>query len=107
MPTRVLKLSETESSTGPRLMNLGPIVSWGTMGGGNKYYFLCLFVCLCFLTINNIFLYRYVLGSFAPGRCTLCGAGDSATEGYICGHNMLNSHAKVGLDLYFLMFKKI
>jgi hypothetical protein len=71
--------------------------------GEIKYYFLC----LCLLIINNIFLYRYVLGSFAPGRCTLCGAGNSATEGYICGHNMLNSHAKVGLDLYFVMFKKI
>ena len=38
---------------------------------------------------------RYVLGSFAPGRCSDCGAGNSSTEGYVCAHNMINSHAKV------------
>nr|XP_009394432.1 PREDICTED: beta-glucosidase 1 [Musa acuminata subsp. malaccensis] len=32
-------------------------------------------------------------GKFAPGRCTNCSAGNSATEPYIVAHNMILSHA--------------
>ncbi|KAK8956361.1 Beta-glucosidase 13 [Platanthera guangdongensis] len=47
----------------------------------------------------------YSLGLFAPGRCTpgltvggqsfVCPAGDSLTEPYIVGHNLLKAHAEV------------
>jgi beta-glucosidase len=37
----------------------------------------------------------YDLGIHAPARCTNCAAGgNSATEPYIVGHNLLLSHAK-------------
>ncbi|XP_072995731.1 beta-glucosidase 1-like [Typha latifolia] len=32
-------------------------------------------------------------GQFAPGRCTNCSAGNSATEPYIVAHNLILSHA--------------
>ncbi|KAJ1697889.1 hypothetical protein LUZ63_006401 [Rhynchospora breviuscula] len=32
-------------------------------------------------------------GKFAPGRCTNCSAGNSATEPYIVAHNLILSHA--------------
>ncbi|KAF3325909.1 beta-glucosidase 1-like protein [Carex littledalei] len=32
-------------------------------------------------------------GQFAPGRCTICSAGNSATEPYIVAHNLILSHA--------------
>ncbi|URD75635.1 Glycosyl hydrolase family 1 [Musa troglodytarum] len=32
-------------------------------------------------------------GKFAPGRCTNCSAGNSATEPYIVSHNLILSHA--------------
>uniref|UniRef100_A0A803QPV1 Reverse transcriptase domain-containing protein n=1 Tax=Cannabis sativa TaxID=3483 RepID=A0A803QPV1_CANSA len=35
----------------------------------------------------------YDLGLEAPGRCTFCKAGSSATEPYIVAHNLLLSHA--------------
>ena len=47
-------------------------------------------------------LFGYVLGTFAPGRCSdraKCPLGDSATEGYIAAHNVLNSHASA-VELY-------
>ena len=40
----------------------------------------------------------YGTGKFAPGRCsnrTFCAIGDSATEPYIAGHNVLLAHASV------------
>jgi beta-glucosidase len=47
-------------------------------------------------------LFGYVTGLFAPGRCSdrsICTEGDSATEGYIAAHNVLNSHA-AAVELY-------
>ncbi|KAF4368196.1 hypothetical protein F8388_022829 [Cannabis sativa] len=41
----------------------------------------------------NGWLDRYDLGLEAPGRCTFCKAGSSATEPYIVAHNLLLSHA--------------
>jgi len=40
----------------------------------------------------------YASGTFAPGRCSSwesgnCSTGNSATEPYICGHNMLLAHS--------------
>lgn len=38
----------------------------------------------------------YVVGSFAPGRCSdrsKCAEGNSTTEGYLAAHNALNAHA--------------
>jgi len=32
-------------------------------------------------------------GRFAPGRCTKCKAGNSATEPYIVAHHLILSHA--------------
>ncbi|XP_042447316.1 beta-glucosidase 1-like [Zingiber officinale] len=32
-------------------------------------------------------------GTFAPGRCSKCSAGNSATEPYIVAHNLILSHA--------------
>lgn len=32
-------------------------------------------------------------GMFAPGRCSSCSAGNSATEPYIVAHNLILSHA--------------
>jgi len=49
----------------------------------------------------------YVSGTFAPGRCsnrTMCTNGDSATEGYLCGHNVLNAHSAV-VQLYREKYK--
>nr|Q75W17.1 RecName: Full=Furcatin hydrolase; Short=FH; Flags: Precursor [Viburnum furcatum]BAD14925.1 furcatin hydrolase [Viburnum furcatum] len=37
----------------------------------------------------------YVNGSFAPGRCSTCTAGNSGTEPYLVAHNLLLSHAAV------------
>lgn len=51
------------------------------------------------ITINEPWTFAtmgYVFGAFAPGRCSdrlKCASGDSATEGYIVGHNVLLSHA--------------
>jgi beta-glucosidase len=46
----------------------------------------------------------YSVGNTAPGRCSpyvskACGAGDSATEPYIAGHNILIAHAEA-VSLY-------
>jgi beta-glucosidase len=52
------------------------------------------------LTINEphtIAVNGYDYGSHAPGRCsnrTICPHGNSATEPYIVGHNLLLAHAK-------------
>ncbi|KAF3775748.1 Beta-glucosidase 12 [Nymphaea thermarum] len=68
------------------------------------------FVDLCFnefgdrvkhwITLNEPHTYTnggYVIGTFAPGRCTKvlgnCTAGNSATEPYVVAHNLLLSHA--------------
>lgn len=57
------------------------------------------------LTINEPWTFSYlgyVTGGFAPGRCSdrsKCPAGDSATEGYLAGHNVLNAHA-AAVELY-------
>ena len=32
-------------------------------------------------------------GIYAPGRCSRCSHGDSATEPYLVGHHMLLAHA--------------
>lgn len=51
------------------------------------------------ITINEpwTFCYLgYVAGAFAPGRCSdrsKCAVGNSATEGYLAAHNVLNAHA--------------
>ncbi|XP_058006880.1 beta-glucosidase 24-like [Hevea brasiliensis] len=53
------------------------------------------------ITLNEPWSYSdagYNLGFLAPGRCSkfmnpACQAGDSATEPYLVGHNMLLSHA--------------
>lgn len=61
------------------------------------------------ITLNEPLTYcngGYSLGVFAPGRCTpggftvdgreyVCPAGDSLTEPYIVGHNLLKAHAEV------------
>ncbi|GMY25874.1 beta-glucosidase 40 [Fagus crenata] len=52
----------------------------------------------------------YDVGLHAPGRCTillhlLCRAGNSATEPYIVGHNVLLSHATVA-DIYRKKYKQ-
>ncbi|KAH7857967.1 hypothetical protein Vadar_018413 [Vaccinium darrowii] len=52
----------------------------------------------------------YDTGLFAPGRCSIllhlfCKAGNSATEPYIVGHNLLLSHATVA-DIYRTKYKK-
>ncbi|XP_052193360.1 beta-glucosidase 12-like [Diospyros lotus] len=52
------------------------------------------------ITFNepNVFIAQgYDLGTMAPGRCSKwmnCPAGDSATEPYIVGHNLLLAHAE-------------
>ena len=54
------------------------------------------------ITFNEPYVYilmGYDLGAMAPGRCSawrnnICPAGNSATEPYIVGHNMLIAHAK-------------
>ncbi|XP_028248013.1 beta-glucosidase 40-like [Glycine soja] len=48
----------------------------------------------------------YDLGLEAPGRCSVCGNGNSATEPYIVAHNVLISHAIVA-DVYRKKYKKI
>ncbi|KAF8041057.1 hypothetical protein BT93_B3086 [Corymbia citriodora subsp. variegata] len=53
------------------------------------------------ITVNEPWTFcdgGYVLGSLAPGRCSAwqqlnCTGGDSATEPYIVGHNLLLAHA--------------
>jgi len=51
------------------------------------------------VTLNEPLSYSlngYNGGTFAPGRCSKyvanCSAGDSATETYIVGHNLLLAH---------------
>lgn len=62
------------------------------------------------ITINEpwTFCYLgYVAGAFAPGRCSdrsKCDAGDSATEGYIAAHNVLNAHA-ASVNVYRTKFQ--
>lgn len=57
------------------------------------------------MTINEPWTFvhlGYVLGTFAPGRCSdrsKCPEGDSATEGYIAAHNVLLAHA-TAVNLY-------
>ncbi|XP_031256292.1 beta-glucosidase 12-like [Pistacia vera] len=59
------------------------------------------------ITLNepNMFSYRgYDLGNWAPARCSkwvypACEAGNSATEPYIVGHNLLLAHA-AAVQLY-------
>lgn len=51
----------------------------------------------------------YDTGLFAPGRCSIllhlfCKAGNSATEPYIVGHNLLLAHATVA-DIYRTKYK--
>jgi beta-glucosidase len=46
----------------------------------------------------------YASGTFAPGRCSpweagKCRVGNSGTEPYICGHNILLAHT-AGVKLY-------
>ncbi|KAE9613680.1 putative beta-glucosidase [Lupinus albus] len=53
----------------------------------------------------------YDIGLQAPGRCSIllhlfCRAGNSATEPYIVGHNVLLSHATVA-DIYRKKYKKV
>lgn len=55
------------------------------------------------VTINEpwtLSAYGYAYGVFAPGRCSEwqglgCTGGDSATEPYIVGHNLLLAHSAV------------
>ncbi|KAI8528557.1 hypothetical protein RHMOL_Rhmol12G0157600 [Rhododendron molle] len=52
----------------------------------------------------------YDTGLFAPGRCSIllhlfCKAGNSATEPYIVGHNVLLAHATVA-DVYRTKYKQ-
>ncbi|GMH27279.1 hypothetical protein Nepgr_029122 [Nepenthes gracilis] len=51
----------------------------------------------------------YAQGTFAPGRCSNyignCSAGNSGTEPYIVGHNLLLSHAAV-VHLYRHKYKR-
>lgn len=62
------------------------------------------------LTINEPWTFcflGYVAGGLAPGRCSdrsKCTAGDSASEGYIAAHNVLNSHA-AAVELYRKLYK--
>uniref|UniRef100_A0A3Q7F0P9 Beta-glucosidase n=1 Tax=Solanum lycopersicum TaxID=4081 RepID=A0A3Q7F0P9_SOLLC len=54
------------------------------------------------ITINEPYsyaLFGYVAGSYAPGRCNMCGIGNAATEPYMVGHHMLLAHAKA-VNLY-------
>jgi beta-glucosidase len=57
------------------------------------------------ITLNEpwtICFNAYGTGVFAPGRCsdrTKCPAGDSSTESYLAGHNLLNAHA-AAVELY-------
>lgn len=52
----------------------------------------------------------YDLGMFAPGRCSSyignCSRGNSATEPYIVGHNMLLAHA-AAVDIYKQKYQKL
>lgn len=53
---------------------------------------------------HTVAVQGYDVGLQAPSRCsiilrTFCRAGNSATEPYIVGHNMLLSHAAV-VDIY-------
>ena len=56
-------------------------------------------------TINEPWTFSvlgYGTGDFAPGRCSdrmKCTAGNTATETYLVGHNVLNAHASV-VELY-------
>lgn len=50
----------------------------------------------------------YVVGSFAPGRCSdrsMCAEGNSTTEGYLAAHNALNAHA-AAVQSYRSLFKQ-
>lgn len=57
------------------------------------------------VTINEPWTIAYMgygTGTHAPGRCSnrqLCAAGNSSTESYIVGHNLLNAHAAAA-ELY-------
>ncbi|XP_043691515.1 beta-glucosidase 24-like [Telopea speciosissima] len=63
------------------------------------------------MTINEPFsyvMYGYGDGTYAPARCSTwlgCSEGDSSTEPYIVGHNILLAHA-AGVDLYRRKYKE-
>ncbi|XP_052192766.1 beta-glucosidase 12-like [Diospyros lotus] len=66
------------------------------------------------ITFNEPYVYiftGYDLGVMAPGRCSewrnnSCPAGNSATEPYIVGHNMLIAHAKAA-KVYMEKFQEV
>ncbi|KAL9271971.1 Beta-glucosidase 6-like protein [Drosera capensis] len=66
------------------------------------------------ITLNEphtVAIQGYDVGLFAPGRCSIllhlfCRAGNSATEPYIVGHNMLLSHATV-VNIYRTKYQHI
>jgi beta-glucosidase len=65
------------------------------------------------ITINEPWSFSsigYDLGVFAPGRCSSyignCSVGNSATEPYIVGHNMLLAHA-AAVDIYKRKYQKL
>jgi beta-glucosidase/6-phospho-beta-glucosidase/beta-galactosidase len=62
-------------------------------------------------TINEPWTQAYLgysVGVHAPGRCSnrrVCSAGNSSTEPYIVGHNILNAHAAV-VQLYRTKYQR-
>ncbi|XP_047961354.1 beta-glucosidase 13-like isoform X2 [Salvia hispanica] len=62
------------------------------------------------MTINEAYMFSLngydggLYGELAPGRCSSCPHGDSATEPYIVAHNLLLSHATT-FKLYKLKYQ--
>lgn len=98
------RVSQEHSSFNPRIYALAEVILWICRDDFRDY------VEFCFqefgdrvkhwITVNepNYYSsYGYAYGVYAPGRCSdymgNCSAGDSATEPYTVGHNLLLSHA--------------
>ncbi|EPS70537.1 hypothetical protein M569_04221, partial [Genlisea aurea] len=63
------------------------------------------------ITINEphtIVMQGYDSGLLAPGRCSysVCNGGNSSTEPYVVGHNLLLSHA-AAVEIYNTKYKKV
>ena len=68
-------------------------------------------VCMLYMLIVCMCMYRYVQGIHAPGRCSdrsKCHHGDSATEGELPSHPIpIFLLTCITLPLYVLLYKAI
>ena len=73
----------------------------------DQFALLLPFECIYLSIYLSVYSIGYVVGTFAPGRCSdrsQCKFGNSSTEAYICGHHILNTHAAV-VDLYRKLYQ--